>query len=274
MASSHSGYNKFYRGINLSTPLTLKPSLKQKHDKSGPYKKMLKLVLFVLVIILIVLFFFVSMRVFWMRLIWTATAISYLIIVIYYRKCMFENTGDPKYEDKPAWVGMLGVICFEYLTLGMLECTMKITNSEMIREKIHRSTADLPIIWQRLCNLSYHVCVFAYAIRNFSMSLYFGLLSVGVSEDSSDYTNPFTGLTLVLQIYLTIIRGRFYGFFMHGFLSTFLVEEDDPIFDKARVKSDDVNNDSKEGIEKRFLKEQCQPNVGYKLNESRYDSIV
>ena len=183
------------------------------------------------------------MRVFWMRLVWTATAISYLVVVTHHRKLMFINTNDAKYEDDPMWLAMLGVICVEYLMLGLLECVMKITNSEIVQQKIQSCHADLSKGWQILGNLAYHLCLFAYAARSFSLSLHFALLSVATNADNGASPNSFAGPTLVLQIYLAIIRGRFYGFFMREFLSTFLVEKDDPMFDKAKIEKNDDNRD-------------------------------
>ena len=167
---------------------------------------------------------------------------------------MFESTSDPQYVDSPEWIVMLAVTCFEYFLLGVLECIMKITNCEVIQGKIRGSNVNLSLMWQKIGILTYNICLLAYAIRNFSLSLYFALLSVGVNDDSSTFPNKFTGLTLVIQIYLTIIRGRFYGFFMHGFLSTFLYEEDNPVFDKARIKKDHITNDvNNHDPEKNFL---------------------
>ena len=109
---------------------------------------------------------------------------------------------------------------------------------------------------------SYHAGMFAYVARNFSMSLYFGLLTAFVSQDDNQ-VNAFSGLTLVLQVYLAIIRGRFYGFFMHVFLSPFLIEEDDDMFKSVKEEraedEDNVERMAKNGVsEKTSLKKDAE----------------
>ena len=117
---------------------------------------------------------------------------------------------------------------------------------------------------------SYHTGMFAYVARNFSMSLYFGLLSAFIVENNQE-KSPFAGLTLVLQVYLAIIRGRFYGFFMHVFLSPFLLEEDDDTF--KRVKKGAQNDGmvleeivTSDGAEKVRLKNNAANNGGSKVH--------
>jgi len=205
------------------------------------------------------------MRIFWMRLVWTSTAICYTVIVVVYRSEMFRSTGKEKYYRSPEWVALISCICVEYFTLGIVECCVKIISGETLLLNLRKSSLRLPTSWRKLFMFSYHASLFAYVIRNFSMSLYFGLLSAFVAADDNE-VNPFSGLTIVLQIYLAIIRGRFYGFFMHVFMSPFFVEEDDDMFKKVKERniSDDVlikeEMDSSGESEKTSLKKQKKRN--------------
>ena len=201
-----------------------------------------------------------------MRMIWTITAIVYCVVVYHYKIEMYklyENQPEKQaqYEVIPAWFVMLAFSCFEYLFLGLLECALKIISFDKVVNKIKKSSKKLPKCWGKVQVYSYYLCLFAYALRNFSLSLYFGLLSVFISYDDLIVKNRLSGITLILQIYLAMIRGRFYGMFMHAFMSNFVVEEDDDMFKeiKQEVDSDQLAVDQAENFndlaEKSLLEE-------------------
>ena len=186
-------------------------------------------------------------------MIWTATAITYSVVVVYYQEKMFylKSTAseDDVFKVDVVWIVALALSCLEYFLLGCLECFMKMLSTDLIFSKIEISSSRLPKTWEKLQMRTYYFCLFAYAVRNFSFSLYFGLLSVFINFDDFIAKNPYTGPTVVLQIYLAMVRGRFYGLFMHAFLSIFLAEDDDDTFKKLQEdedNDDDANGDTLE----------------------------
>ncbi|XP_076808966.1 uncharacterized protein LOC143452034 isoform X1 [Clavelina lepadiformis] len=187
----------------------------------------------------------IRMRVFWMRLIWIGTAVAYSLIVLANRTKKFNETYNPKYLNTQVFVAKLITTCTEYALLSMLQCTMKIMTFETVGEKITKAEQQISSFWKKTISLTFYITILAFALRNFSMSLYFGILCTVVSQDDAEQENggglKLGAIIVVLQVYLAIIRGWFYGYFMKAFLSLFLVEEDDEIFLKIQNKNEDVN---------------------------------
>ena len=205
-----------------------------------------------------------------MRLIWTATAITYGATAYFYQKSMHDiKQGNLEFDVDEFWIILLVISCFEYLFLGCLECFVKMISFEKILSKIEKSSQHLPKCWAKLQVRTYYLALFAYAIRNFSLSLYFGLLSVIINFDEAIKDNPYTGVTLVLQIYLAMIRGRFYGLFMHAFLSIFMIEEDDETFKKLQ-EDEDENDANEEIVETKLLQEPRRKIVTSDLQDTSF----
>jgi len=177
---------------------------------------------------------------FWMRMVWATVGIVYAVLLIEQRLAKYQKTFDEKYNDGILVKLGLAFTALEYGCLGVVESVMKVIRVETIEKRLQ--THDKGIIgkWKKLCMLSYYLASLAFALRNFSMSLYFGILSA-VANSGTDTVDPITGLpmsqptasekvqnglVLVLQIYLALMRGKFYAFFMRNLLSNFLWEVD------------------------------------------------
>lgn len=175
-----------------------------------------------------------------MRMVWTLTAVGFMIIQVMQSKFTDVIIDEKSLQPHQKWF-LLGFTCLEFFVLGMLECIMKIINCQVILRKMRKSNHKLPRIWKKLSVFSYQASLFVYSARNFSMSLYFGFLCVFAQQENNDNQpmSSYTGVILVLQVYLAMIRGRFYGFFMHGFLSIYFVEDDHPMFSKIRSETEE-----------------------------------
>ena len=218
------------------------------------------------------------MRIFWMRLVWTATAITYSVVVVYYKQAMYDLKSNSPERNQfvvdGLWIATLAIACFEYFFLGCLECFVKMMSFEKILKKIRKNANRLPKKWEKLQVYTYYLCLFAYAIRNFSFSLYFGLISVYVNFDDFISKNPYTGITVVLQIYLAMVRGRFYGLFMHALLSIFFVEDDDDTY-KQLQQDDDASDDANgEVAETKLLTETRRRHVGNDPEDSAKSELL
>lgn len=189
---------------------------------------------------------FHRLRLFWMRLIWATTGVAYAVLQIQYHADKYAKERDPKYHFGILDKVSLCLTALEYACLGMVESVVKVINVNTIEKRLQ--TYDKGIIghWKKLCMLSYYLATLAFALRSFSMSLHFGILTA-IASSSLDLTSiPVQisswekrqkGLIIVFQIYLAIMRGKFYGFFMRSLLANLLWEVDnEALHDELQCK--------------------------------------
>ena len=167
-----------------------------------------------------------------MRIIWATIAIVYAVLLIGQRQAKFEETREEKYDD--GFLTKIGLVltAVEYACLGVVESVMKVIKVETIEKRLIAYDQEIIGKWKNLCMASYYLAFLAFALRNFSMSLYFGILSAIANSGfdligASAWKKVYNGMIVVLQIYLALIRGKFYTFFMRNLLSNFFWEVDD-----------------------------------------------
>ena len=178
---------------------------------------------------------------FWMRVMWTFTAIAYAALFIKVREMKFKETFNPAYVDNDLTKVGLAFTTLEYGSLGVVESVLKVIKVDTFEKRLQAYDSGIVGRWRKLCKLSYYLGTVAFAFRNFSLTIYFAVLSTVDLTATPDPLYLFSPLTpferaqqhmvqsamLVLQVYVTVIRGKFYSFFLKIFLSNFLTEVED-----------------------------------------------
>jgi len=177
-----------------------------------------------------------------MRVMWTFTAIAYAALFITVREMKFKETSNPAYVDNDLAKVGLAFTTLEYGSLGVVESVLKVIKVDTFERRLAAYDSGIVGKWRKLCKLSYYLGMLAFALRNFSLTIYFAVLSTVdltvtkpdkysilllPSEQDVVQQRILQSAMLVLQVYITVVRGKFYSFFLKIFLANFLSEADD-----------------------------------------------
>lgn len=158
--------------------------------------------------------------------------------------------------DSQTRIAMYCVTVVEYATLGMLECVIKVYTVDRLESRLTKAYIRMPSIWGKLTVGAFLLCTLTYAVRNFSMSLYFGMLSAFVTQaeqsslEEMGISEPFAiyNVVIVLQIYLAVMRGKYFNFFLKLCLGYFLSEEED-----FKFQTDDERDEERKAKRKHIV---------------------
>jgi len=150
----------------------------------------------------------------------------------------FKESGNTMYVDNDLVKVGLAFTTLEYGSLGVVESVLKVIKMDTFEKRLQAYESGIVGRWRKLCKLSCYLGTVAFSLRNFSMTIYFAVLStvdLTVTHQKIFPLTPFEraqlrmlqSAMLVLQVYITLIRGKFCSFFLKIFLSNFLTEEDD-----------------------------------------------
>jgi len=183
------------------------------------------------------------MRIFWVRLFWFLFALAYGVLVYTNNQKLYLASGKEKYYSALRWRIYAICVSLEYLFVGSLECFIKMMSRETLVDQLKDyGKQKLSCTGKKLLCISFHSAMIAYALRNFTMALYFALLSAFVAVDDV-VQNPLSGFILIFQVNLSIMRKSFFSFFLKVFmLSNGCVEE------KDLSKAKPVSKDSSQSI--------------------------
>lgn len=181
-----------------------------------------------------------------MRLAWVATAVAFAILTLKYRRDKYNIDFEEKYYDGNIVIARMVLTPIEYAALGVLETVSRIYTTSRVNEKVKQGRMALANPWGRIAWISYLLALIVFTFRNFILSFWFGLYSVILADEDSGNANR--NVLIVLQIYLAIMRGKFFQFYFRLFLGNYFFEDDDEQFDVQAKKRAAAHHNNDEYI--------------------------
>jgi len=182
------------------------------------------------------------------------------------REIKYKETFNPAYVDNDLVKVGLAFTTLEYVSLGVVQSVLKVIKVDTFEKRLQAYNSGIVGRWGKLCKLSYYLGMLAFALRNFSLMVYFAVLStvdltatnpdkysIMLLPSEQDFVQQRILLSamLVLQVYITVVRGKFYSFFLKIFLSNFLSEADDEKLQtdlQGKLMTDDEIYDTKRDL--------------------------